>query len=31
VWFYLGLFTRPAETPAVGDAPAPGSTTLQPA
>ena len=31
VWFYLGLFTRPAETPAVPATVDPGSATLQPA
>ena len=31
VWFYLGLFTRPAEEPAVGGTVAPDSTTLLPA
>lgn len=31
VWFYLGLFTRPAETPAPPAPAASGTTTLQPA
>jgi len=31
VWFYLGLFTRPAEAPAAREPAAPGSTAFQPA
>jgi len=31
VWFYLGLFTRPAEAPAPPEPAAPDSTALQPA
>lgn len=31
VWFYLGLFTRPAEAPAVPEPVTPGSTALLPA